>query len=202
MHISPLSYVQSEEIASLHKSAVSDTSSYLGKKYVTRLYQLLLSHPKQHISFGAFEKGHLIGVIIATTHIRNTQKAMHTLFTFRSLPTLFFRFLTGGITPKKVVKRLLFERKIQALLGNNTAAIVVLFVDPTHVRTGVGKALVHSVIVKFKKAQAKFVYVDVSSDNDEGLSFFEHIGFIKLFEYFGGTLLRYSLTQKKRTNQE
>lgn len=185
--------------ALVHLEVLPDISSAIGPKAVVRLYQLLLSSPDNHLCLGAWEKNNLMGVITTSKNMDKTQKIMHNLLSPDLLLLLMIKTVSLSISPVRLIKRVLFERRLNKILPASHSNIVTLCVAKRFQGQGVGKSLVNKVIQHFQNLKKSDLYVDTRTDNAKALSFYLNLNFDIIEKSFDGIVLKrhINLAQKE-----
>lgn len=180
MTIRPMKSEDIHEVSRMHELTLPcTTSSKIGSAYLKTLYKILIANKNHHYSIVAVENQKIVGALSATLDLRKTNKKVSPLRKPRLIFEIFLSLVGGKITPKDLIKRLIFERN---LLKNNVSSyptILTLFVVLGNQKKGVGRKLIGHCLNNFKNRGVKFLFVDTLLSNTAAQEFYTKMGFTK-----------------------
>lgn len=176
----PLAYDDIEKVAVLHKECLPDThASKIGKRYLIRLYRVLLGHENSHILFAAKEKERIVGVITVSYDLRKTQRDMMESAVFGGIAVVLEALIRRKVSLRTLINQMKFEQAIISRFPSPYVSILTLFVDTSHRRKGIGKKLVRAVEEVTKEKGISEIFVDTKLRNTKAQAFYIALGFIK-----------------------
>lgn len=193
MQIRKLTSGDTLRAAELHYGVLADISSLLGLPTVLKLYQILFDDPKNHTCLGAWQKSQLVGIICVSWNMNKTQQLMHGIFSLRTYLTLATKLITLKISPRRILDRIFFERKLKQLVPRKYANIVTICVLKKIQGRGIGKTLLQKIIELCRKTQTDNLYVDTTTNNRRAIHFYKSAGFKIIARVFGGVVFKLEL---------
>lgn len=190
MQIKPLTKRNIEEIASLHLKALPDISALIGFPYVKKMYALIFNDPINHYGLGAWEDKNFIGFVILSKDMNLTHKLFHKLFSFKTFIILFFKVVTYKISPIRLFKRVMFERKLSGLIGGSYCCLGPICVEEKYQGKGIGSLLLTCMIKYVSKLKVDFLYVYTRFDNKSAFAFYKKMGFSIMDIFYDGVIFK------------
>ncbi|MFH0864281.1 MAG: GNAT family N-acetyltransferase [Candidatus Gottesmanbacteria bacterium] len=182
-------FKDTKDLAVLHEKNMSGLSTKLGKEYLVKFYQLILSQPEIHICLVATLEEKIIGVIILSQDIKKS----HQLIKPKLSLNIYLKFIISLIERKisllEIINRLKFEIWVEKKIKTPYLYILALYVDKNYQRQGIGKMLISN-IEDYKSKQDNIkLYVDVRSDNVDAQNFYQEYKFKVKDKLFGAILM-------------
>lgn len=169
-----------KQVVTLHLDCLPETtSSKIGKEYLQKLYNVILSTPKLHLSLVAIHNKNVVGSITGTSDLKNTQKLLKKSFSPKTYLVILKSILKRKITIFELIKRTNFEKKLETLFEQPYYLILTLFVSKEFRRQKVGKKLIEE-FVNISQNTTSNYYVDTLENNRIAQKFYQKIGFKKL----------------------
>ncbi|MBI2011734.1 GNAT family N-acetyltransferase [Candidatus Daviesbacteria bacterium] len=173
-----------EAVSLIHKKTIPGPGSKIGKRFLIKFYNLLLSNPKDNISLVAELDGKIVGILVATRNYPNTKKLLNKIYS----PEVFIDTLKAIFLGKLGIKELYnhyrfssqFETK--SLTFNPFIAILTLAVDKSFQRKGIGRQLLVRLIRDLSREKIKLIMVDTLLENQQALGFYNKMGFRSKFQ--------------------
>lgn len=144
-----------KEVAGIHKTELSGFLSELGLGFLEKFYKATLSIP-EIFTFVEKENDQVLGF---TTGITSTN-GLYKKVIYSDIPSFFLLFLKYFIThPQNIIKTV----QLLAYPGfsDQGPELLVIAIDKTHQRRGIGGKLFHKVITEFQKKGIKRFKVSV-----------------------------------------
>lgn len=192
MDIRPLIAENVKEAAKLHFKTLPDISSKLGLPYVEKMYKLILADLNTHFGWGVWENKELIGLVIVSRNMSLTHKLFHKLLSPKTFLNLFFHVIAFRISVLIIIRRVLFERKLDKIIGKSYCCLGSLCVSKKYQRIGLGTKLMSRVFQHLRKIKIDRLYVYTRDDNEQAIAFYKKQGF-KVFTSFHGSVVFYNL---------
>lgn len=196
MIIKRFSFKDIDRAAMLHSKTLSQTPlSKLGQRYLRLLYERITLEPT--IGFVIYDKKRLIGVITATTDLKQTQKRLPKRFVIFVIFLLIKNIFLGKLQLNAVIRRLSFDFLVLKIFKNPYSTILTLFIDKDFRRQGMGKYVTCKVLNEMKKKGVRKVYVDTLIENKKALIFYKKLGFKRERRLTDSIILSFNLDTQR-----
>lgn len=174
----------------LHESLIQSAGSILGKQYLRAMYTQMLQHPDYHVMLGAYDGDTLVGAILATRSILNTNKLLRGTAAF-SVPKIVWNILTGAISISEIVSHSRVHSFLSNQMRENNMYITALYVSTHYQRKGIATQLIHEVL---QTSDTNTVYIDTHHYNTAAVRLYETMGFAHVTRIGPHVILRWECT--------
>lgn len=162
-------------IAKIHSVCLADDFlPSFGQKFLEQLYHGIL-FDKHTIGFGFKNQGSITGFLIGTTNTSGFIKRVLRLNGWRLIPFALRKIITYPRTLMHLIETV-FYSQVTNHHHNIPAELLIIAVNETHRRKGVGKKLVQAFQKKLNNAGSAYFIVHTHIDNKAANAFYREFG--------------------------
>lgn len=158
--------------AKLHfEGLTEDFLPGFGKSFLHILHRTLIVSPYS-LAYGAFSRNKLLGFVIGTPDTTSMMKWALRASALQLLPYIVIRAVLSPRTIKYIFQTLLYGRDQTGI----SAELIIIVVDQSQRRKGVGTQLLHALSRKFKRVNVNNFKVGTLAQHRSSNRFYQKVG--------------------------